>query len=114
LQKAGIPHELVTIPGGGHGNFTHDQWQRAYAAIEKLLAGARAGVEAAVERCQVEQVGVSNIHGGKVRRPVGRPDFGLACLAHGIVDLRLPCQRTSCGQRCRLTVEDIDSRDEIL
>ena len=38
LQKAGIPHELVTIPGGGHGNFTPDQWQRAYAAIEKFLA----------------------------------------------------------------------------
>jgi len=29
----------VTIPGGGHGNFTPDQWQRAYyAAIEKFLA----------------------------------------------------------------------------
>jgi acetyl esterase/lipase len=38
LQKAGIPHELVTIPGGGHGNFPPDQWQRAYAAIEKFLA----------------------------------------------------------------------------
>ena len=38
LQKAGIPHELITIPGGGHGNFTPDQWQRAYAAIEKFLA----------------------------------------------------------------------------
>jgi len=37
LQKAGIPHELVTIPGGGHGNFPPDQWQRAYAAIEKFL-----------------------------------------------------------------------------
>jgi acetyl esterase/lipase len=38
LQKAGVPHELVTIPGGGHGNFTTEQWQRAYAAIEKFLA----------------------------------------------------------------------------
>jgi acetyl esterase/lipase len=38
LQKAGIPHELVTIAGGGHGNFPPDQWQRAYAAIEKFLA----------------------------------------------------------------------------
>ena len=37
LQKAGIPHELVTIPGGGHGGFPPDQWQRAYAAIEKFL-----------------------------------------------------------------------------
>ena len=38
LQKAGIPHELITIPGGGHGGFPLDQWQRAYAAIEKFLA----------------------------------------------------------------------------
>ena len=38
LQKAGVAHELVTIPGGGHGNFAPDQWQRAYAAIEKFLA----------------------------------------------------------------------------
>ena len=37
LQKAGVPHELVTIPGGGHGNFTTDQWVRAYAAIERFL-----------------------------------------------------------------------------
>lgn len=38
LQKAGVAHEFVTVPGGGHGNFTPDQWQRAYAAIEKFLA----------------------------------------------------------------------------
>jgi len=38
LQKAGVAHELITIPGGGHGNFPPDQWQRAYAAIEKFLA----------------------------------------------------------------------------
>jgi len=38
LQKAGVAHELVTIPGGGHGNFSVDQWQRAYAAVEKFLA----------------------------------------------------------------------------
>jgi acetyl esterase/lipase len=37
LQKAGVAHELVTIPGGGHGNFSLDQWQRAYTAIEKFL-----------------------------------------------------------------------------
>jgi acetyl esterase/lipase len=37
LQKAGIAHELVTIPGGGHGNFPPDEWQRAYVAIEKFL-----------------------------------------------------------------------------
>src|SRR5438094_10329826 len=38
LQKTGIAHELVTIPGGGHGNFPPDQWQRAYTTIEKFLA----------------------------------------------------------------------------
>ena len=38
LQKAGVVHELITIPAGGHGNFAPDQWQRAYAAIEKFLA----------------------------------------------------------------------------
>jgi acetyl esterase/lipase len=38
LQKAGVAHELLTVPGGGHGNFVPDQWQRAYAAIEKFLA----------------------------------------------------------------------------
>jgi acetyl esterase/lipase len=38
LQKAGVAHELVTIPGGGHGNFPPDQWQRAFAAVEKFLA----------------------------------------------------------------------------
>jgi acetyl esterase/lipase len=38
LQKAGVVHELITVPGGGHGNFPPDQWQRAYAAIERFLA----------------------------------------------------------------------------
>jgi acetyl esterase/lipase len=38
LQKAGVAHELVTVPGGGHGNFPPDQWQRVYTAIEKFLA----------------------------------------------------------------------------
>jgi acetyl esterase/lipase len=38
LQKAGVAHELVTVPGGGHGNFPPDQWQRVYVAIEKFLA----------------------------------------------------------------------------
>jgi acetyl esterase/lipase len=37
LQKAGVVHELVTVPGGGHGNFVPDQWQRSFAAIEKFL-----------------------------------------------------------------------------
>jgi len=38
LQKAGVAHELVTVPGGGHGTFQPDHWQRAFAAIEKFLA----------------------------------------------------------------------------
>lgn len=38
LQKAGVAHEFVTIPGGGHGNFSTPEWQRAFAAIEKFLA----------------------------------------------------------------------------
>jgi acetyl esterase/lipase len=38
LQKAGVPHELITVPGGGHGIFPIDQWQHAFAAIEKFLA----------------------------------------------------------------------------
>jgi acetyl esterase/lipase len=38
LQKAGIAHELVTVPGGGHGGFPPDQWQRSYAAIQAFLA----------------------------------------------------------------------------
>ena len=37
LGKAGVAHELVTIPGGGHGNFSTAEWQRAYAAVEKFL-----------------------------------------------------------------------------
>ena len=37
LAKAGVPHELVTIPGGGHGNFSTAEWQRAFATIEKFL-----------------------------------------------------------------------------
>ena len=37
LQKAGVAHELVTIPGGGHGNFSTAEWERAFAAIEKFL-----------------------------------------------------------------------------
>src|SRR5712691_9168867 len=38
LQKAGVARELVTVPGGGHGNFAPDQWQRSFAAIQKFLA----------------------------------------------------------------------------
>ena len=53
LQKARVVHELVTIPGGGHGNFAPDQWQLAYAAIAKFLA--------------------ANVPGAKVPATAGRP-----------------------------------------
>ena len=38
MQKAGVPHELVTITKGGHGTFAPAEWQQAFAAIEKFLA----------------------------------------------------------------------------
>ena len=38
LQKAGVPNQLVTIPGGHHGNFPRDQTIRAYTEIGKFLA----------------------------------------------------------------------------
>ncbi len=37
LKKAGVTAELVTIPGGRHGNFEHDQVLRAWTAIEAFL-----------------------------------------------------------------------------
>jgi acetyl esterase/lipase len=45
LQKAGVAHELVTIPGGGHGGFPPDQWQRSYAAIQTFLSAHVAGAK---------------------------------------------------------------------
>ncbi len=37
LNKAGVPNQLVTIPGGKHGGFSHDQTVRAYSAIRDFL-----------------------------------------------------------------------------
>lgn len=37
LKKAGVTAELVTIPGGRHGNFERDQVLRAWTAIEAFL-----------------------------------------------------------------------------
>ncbi|HJZ78016.1 MAG TPA: alpha/beta hydrolase [Vicinamibacterales bacterium] len=45
LQKAGVVHELVTIPSGGHGNFSTAEWQRAFAAVEKFLSAQLAGAK---------------------------------------------------------------------
>ncbi len=38
LAKVGVPHELVTIPGGKHGNFTADERTKIYVAIHSFLA----------------------------------------------------------------------------
>jgi acetyl esterase/lipase len=45
LDKVGVPNQLVTIPGGGHGNFTPDQRTMIYATIRQFLAkhGLHAG-----------------------------------------------------------------------
>jgi acetyl esterase/lipase len=45
LQKAGVAHELVTIPGGRHGGFPPDQWQRSYAAIQAFLSANAQGAK---------------------------------------------------------------------
>jgi len=38
LTKAGTPNELLTIAGGGHGNFNPAQRTQAYAKIREFLA----------------------------------------------------------------------------
>ena len=37
LDAAGVPNQLVTMPGAGHGDFTYDQNQQAWAAIRDFL-----------------------------------------------------------------------------
>lgn len=37
LDKAGVPNQLFTVPGGHHGGFTSDQYVEVYAAIWKFL-----------------------------------------------------------------------------
>jgi acetyl esterase/lipase len=37
LNAAGVPNQLVTMPGAGHGGFTYEQNQRAWAAIRQFL-----------------------------------------------------------------------------
>ncbi len=44
LTKAGVPNELLTVPGGGHGGFTPADAQRISKAIRAFLA--RQGIEA--------------------------------------------------------------------
>jgi len=37
LKKVGVPAELVTVPGGRHGNFPREHVLRAWTAIEAFL-----------------------------------------------------------------------------
>jgi acetyl esterase/lipase len=37
LDRAGVPNQLVTIPGKGHGDFNHEQWVMAQDAIFAFL-----------------------------------------------------------------------------
>jgi len=38
LQKAGVAHKLVTIPRGGHGNFSTTEWRDAFVEIDSFLS----------------------------------------------------------------------------
>src|SRR5579884_4102465 len=38
LQKADVPNQLLTIPGGHHGGFNREQTLRAYSAIREFLS----------------------------------------------------------------------------
>lgn len=38
LRRHGVPNELLTIPDGGHGNFTRDQDEMIHATIRAFLA----------------------------------------------------------------------------
>jgi dipeptidyl aminopeptidase/acylaminoacyl peptidase len=37
LEKAGVPHKLVTVPGGLHGNFKPEEYPRLYGEIRDFL-----------------------------------------------------------------------------
>ena len=37
LGKAGTPHELFTVPGGGHGNFRPEERSKIYVKIREFL-----------------------------------------------------------------------------
>jgi acetyl esterase/lipase len=38
LNKAGVPNQLVTIPGGKHGGFSRDETSRAFTTIREFLS----------------------------------------------------------------------------
>jgi len=37
LERLNVPHQLITIPGAGHGNFTPDQRTMIYKTIREFL-----------------------------------------------------------------------------
>jgi dipeptidyl aminopeptidase/acylaminoacyl peptidase len=38
LTKAGVMNELVTVPGGKHGNFTPEQYVTVFGEVRKFVA----------------------------------------------------------------------------
>ena len=43
LERVGVPNQLVTIPGGGHGGFSQEEMVRSYVAIREFLGKHVAG-----------------------------------------------------------------------
>ncbi|MGA2814292.1 MAG: alpha/beta hydrolase [Candidatus Acidiferrum sp.] len=43
LDKAGVPNQLFTVKGGGHGQFSDEDNEKAYAAIFEFLAKRNLG-----------------------------------------------------------------------
>ena len=43
LDRVGVPNQLVTIPGGGHGGFPPDEMRRSHEAIRAFLAKHASG-----------------------------------------------------------------------
>ena len=50
LAKVGVPNQLMTIPGGGHGNFTPEQRTMIYSTIRQFLAKNRIAGDENVRR----------------------------------------------------------------
>ncbi|MHB1193581.1 MAG: alpha/beta hydrolase fold domain-containing protein [Longimicrobiales bacterium] len=42
LDRAGVPNRLHVVPGGGHGDWDVETWDRAYAAVVGFVEGRRA------------------------------------------------------------------------
>jgi acetyl esterase/lipase len=43
LDRAGVPNQLFTVKGGGHGQFSNEDSEKAYAAIFQFLAKQNLG-----------------------------------------------------------------------